>query len=612
VATPTQKRRRGRFSLILGVLAAMIALAAVAYAADIQTDADLSTSLLSPTQVSIGDNGFTIKVWAIGNLNNPSATGQATIVNKYFMATNGTITPSANVADRTTLTFTKNVNYSQNPPCGSTQATSIQGCPNNPFIVNANLVVASGTPDNTTGTVTVSNTGSTGLNADPTPDTGAVQVDAGDTTPPTLHLPANMTGLEATSSAGRVVFFAPTADDIAPAHPTVTCVPASGSTFGLGTTTVNCSATDTAGNEASGSFAVEVVDTTPPVLTLPSDITAEATGPSGAAVSYSASASDLVSSVVVSCSPASGSTFVLGTTPVDCSATDAAGNLASDSFAVTVVDTTPPTLSLPANMTVEATGASGAVVTYSASASDLVDGSVPVNCSPASGSTFALDVTTTVNCAATDATGNTANDSFTVKVVDTTGPALNLPSDITTTASSNSQKIVTYTASANDLVDGPVSITCLPASGSSFPVGQTTVNCSATDSHGNTSNGSFKIQVNYSFGGFFQPIDNGVLNKAKAGSAIPVKFSLSGDQGLNIFMSGYPTSAQVSCGNTATADLVEETVTAGQSTLNYDATSGQYIYVWKTQSAWGNSCRTLTVKLKDGTTIKQANFWFPK
>jgi hypothetical protein len=129
--------------------------------------------------------------------------------------------------------------------------------------------------------------------------------------------------------------------------------------------------------------------------------------------------------------------------------------------------------------------------------------------------------------------------------------------------------------------------------------------------HFSAASNSCSYAVKYNWKGFFQPIDMNVLNKAKAGSAIPVKFSLTGNQGLNIFATGYPTSASVTCGNTATADAIEETVTAGGSTLTYDATADQYVYVWKTTSSWANSCRTLTVKLIDGT-VHQANFWFVK
>jgi uncharacterized protein YjbI with pentapeptide repeats len=107
----------------------------------------------------------------------------------------------------------------------------------------------------------------------------------------------------------------------------------------LGATKVDCSATDKAGNKATGSFTVTVQDITPPALKLPADITTEATSASGAAVTYEASAFDAVNgSVVVTCTPASGSTFPLGATKVDCSATDKAGNKATGSFTVTVQD----------------------------------------------------------------------------------------------------------------------------------------------------------------------------------------------------------------------------------------------------------------------------------
>jgi predicted metallo-beta-lactamase superfamily hydrolase len=431
-----------------------------------------------------------------------------------------------------------------------------------------------------------------------------------DTTPPSVTVPAAIT-TEATGPSGAVVTFSASATDIVDGPVAVNCSSASGSTFALGTTTVNCSAIDAHGNTGSASFSVIVVDTTPPDLSLPANPTAEATGPSGAAVSFTATASDLVDgSVAVICSPVSGSTFALGTTTVNCSATDAHGNIASGSFTVTVVDTTPPSLSLPGNLTAEATGPSGAAVNFTATASDLVDGPVAVNCSPASGSTFALG-TTTVNCSAIDAHGNIGSGSFTITIVDTTPPSLGLPSDISVFATGNSNAIVTYSASATDLVDGPVPVNCSPASGSTFPIGQTTVNCSATDAHGNMATGSFHVNVSYNWSGFFQPIDNlPVLNRVKAGSAIPVKFSLGGNQGLNIFAAGYPVSTVTACGTTTTDD-VEATVTAGGSSLTYDALANQYIYVWKTDKLWAGTCRTLTVKLADGS-IHQANFTFTK
>jgi hypothetical protein len=80
-----------------------------------------------------------------------------------------------------------------------------------------------------------------------------------------------------------------------------------------------------------------------------------------------------------------------------------------------VVDTDPPVLNVPAPITVDATSPAGATVTFVTSAIDNVDGAVAVNCSPASGSTFAVGPTT-VTCSATDAAGNIAIATFLVTV----------------------------------------------------------------------------------------------------------------------------------------------------------------------------------------------------
>jgi uncharacterized repeat protein (TIGR01451 family) len=114
----------------------------------------------------------------------------------------------------------------------------------------------------------------------------------------------------------------------------------------------------------------------------------------------------------------------------------------------------------------------------------------------------------------------------------------------------------------------------------------------------------------YNFTGFFSPIDNPpAFNEMKAGQAAPVKFSLGGNQGLNIFAAGSPSSVQISCNTSDPVLPVEETETAGQSSLTYDSTSNQYKYTWKTESSWKNTCRQLTVTLRDGT-VHTAKFKF--
>ncbi len=105
----------------------------------------------------------------------------------------------------------------------------------------------------------------------------------------------------------------------------------------------------------------------------------------------------------------------------------------------------------------------------------------------------------------------------------------------------------------------------------------------------------------YRFAGFAPPIDNGgVWNVVKAGSAIPVKFSLGGDQGMAVIKAGSPTATETACpGGSAALDAVEETVTASQSGLTYDASADKYIYVWKTSKASAGKCYRFDLGLND-------------
>ena len=316
-----------------------------------------------------------------------------------------------------------------------------------------------------------------------------------DNTPPVISAPANITR-EATSAAGTAVTFTATATDDTDGAVPVVAVPASGSTFALGTTIVGLAASDSAGNTASASFNVTVRDTTPPAIGIPANVgPVEATGPAGASVTFTKpGATDIVDgSVAVSASPASGSTFAIGTSTVTLSASDSRGNASSRTFSVKVADTTAPVISAPADITAEATSAAGADVSYSASASDLVDGSVAVSGSPASGSTFAIG-STSVSLSASDSRGNTSSASFNVKVQDTTAPALTVPGNQVLEATSAAGAVASFTPSATDAV-GVTSLTTSVASGSTFALGSTTVTATAQDAAGNSSSGSFTIDV---------------------------------------------------------------------------------------------------------------------
>jgi hypothetical protein len=160
-------------------------------------------------------------------------------------------------------------------------------------------------------------------------------------------LPANIT-TNATSPSGAVVTYAsPTAVDEAGDSPvaTVGCTPASGSTFPIGGTTVTCTATDAddTPNTVSQSFTITVLDTDLALTGMPADITAIATGASGAVVTYPApTAVDEPgdgATATVSCSPVSGSTFAVATTTVTCTASspDDSPATVSATFTVTVL-----------------------------------------------------------------------------------------------------------------------------------------------------------------------------------------------------------------------------------------------------------------------------------
>jgi predicted extracellular nuclease len=137
-----------------------------------------------------------------------------------------------------------------------------------------------------------------------------------------------------------------------------------------------------------------------------------------------------------------------------------------------------------------------------------------------------------------------------------------------------------------------------------------TIKVQVTDDGGLTAVDTATVKVIFNWTGFFQPVDNlPALNVVNAGRAIPVKFSLGGYKGLSIFAAGYPLSQRISCDTSAPLADVEETLTAGNSSLSYSAGDDRYNYVWKTEKSWAGQCRQLVVKLVDGTT-HVANFKF--
>ena len=327
--------------------------------------------------------------------------------------------------------------------------------------------------------------------------TAAFAVTVQDTTAPEVEVPATVV-VEASGPLGTAVDLpAVTVHDAVDGSLDPHCTAISGQDFGLGDTQVTCTATDARGNIGTGTFTVRVRDTTAPVLTVPADLTLEATGPDGAVVNYPAvTAQDTVDGPLpVTCLPVSGETFGLGVTTVTCTAADAHGNTGTATFTVTVTDSTAPTLAVPANLTVEATGEDGAQVDVpDAQALDLVDLVVGVECDHGGRQRFGHGVTT-VACTATDAHGNRTSGSFTVTVTQDV-PVVQVPAKITVEATGPDGASVQYPdATATDPFGLALQPSCTPAAGSTFALGETTVTCLAADAAGGVGRNHFVVDV---------------------------------------------------------------------------------------------------------------------
>jgi hypothetical protein len=250
-------------------------------------------------------------------------------------------------------------------------------------------------------------------------------------------------------------------------------------------------------------------------------------------------------------------------------------------FVVDVIPNTPPVLTVPSSFSVEGNTTGGATVSFAVGATDAEDNPDPTPvCSPASGAFFALG-TTTVDCTVTDHHGATASGSFDVTVVDTTGPALSgVPGDQAVTTANPSGAVVSYaTPTATDVVDQNPTVSCAPSSGSTFPVGQSTVTCTATDATGNHSSGSFTVDVTY---------DPGITWSVAWGEPIGgTPATLVANQSRNV-----PVKVEIF------ANGVEQT--SGSASLRVDACGGGFSLTtalgWETSGRWGGHLDTAALR----------------
>ena len=281
-----------------------------------------------------------------------------------------------------------------------------------------------------------------------------------------------------------------------------------------GAQTYTANGVDTSGNIGSATLSFTATtsgsgDTTPPVVTVPANIIAEATSAAGRTQTFSASATDETDgSVAVACAPTSGSTFSLGTTTVSCTAQDTAGNTGSASFTITIRDTTAPTIvilgSNPATVTQGTTYNDAG-----ATASDSVSGNLTSQITTNNTVNTAVIGTYTVRYAVQDGAGNSATANRTVNVVvqtnqtsDTTAPTIVVHSPLNTTYT---QSAILLNMSASDVsgisarwfaVDGGSSVSYISPATITFANGSHTVIFYANDTSGNIASSSVTFNVN--------------------------------------------------------------------------------------------------------------------
>ena len=363
--------------------------------------------------------------------------------------------------------------------------------------------------------------------------TQTVTVTGTDTTPPTLHVPPNVSATTSTCTAtlddelgvataeddcgtvnitrsGVPTFSCPT-----PENPNKQC---ESFVFPTGTTIITYTATNSSGLSTTGTQSVTVTEDPAinPTITAPDDVTlytgAGATSCSVTVTNLDASlgtatASDNCPGVTWARSGVpGGNVFPLGNTTVTYTATDKSGNQASDTQVVTVVDNTPPVVTPPGPVTLyTGPGATSCSVTVTNLNATFGTGSATDNCAGVgavsrsgvpSGNIFPVGQTI-LTYSATDAHGNTGTATQTVTVIDNTPPVISCPANITLEPSCPTGAIATYatpTATDNCGVQSVVRSAGL-ASGSVFPIGTSTVTHTATDIYGNTSSCSFTVTV---------------------------------------------------------------------------------------------------------------------
>ena len=306
-----------------------------------------------------------------------------------------------------------------------------------------------------------------------------------DTTVPTLTIPPDLNVEAVSLQETSVAIGQATADDISDISSIANNSP---DVFPLGITVVTWNATDSYGNIATSDQIITVIDTIPPTLFVPEDIVFEVVDPVSNYIELGqAETTDQVG--IESVTNDMPDSFPFGSTTITWTVIDTSGNVSTDTQVVTIIDTSGPKISLPSDIIVEATGLSDTDVELGdATAYDIIQVDTITNDAPG---TFPLGETV-VTWTATDSSGNTATATQTVSVVDTTAPSIIAPDGVELEATSSGSIVDIGNPVYDDLVDIASVINDAP---DTFPLGETVVTWTATDSSGNTATATQTVSV---------------------------------------------------------------------------------------------------------------------
>ena len=273
-------------------------------------------------------------------------------------------------------------------------------------------------------------------------------------------------------------------------------VPPAGTLLGPGHHTIAVGAMSQNWASNGVSVALTVTDPNAPVILNATNAELLCQGGGATVDFYYITVADCDPNTTLTLSVTNGTFLPVGVYPVTTIATDTSGNSTTNSFTLSVVDPLPPTITCPADMTVSCVLGATAVQFDVASSSVCDLDAPPVVCTPPSGSVFQPGQTT-VHCVATALSGRTAECSFKVNVVlDTVPPQLaGCPADVVVQAETNTAAAPFVTPTATDNCTATVPVVCSPPAGGDFQVGETTVQCVATDASGNSASCSFKVTV---------------------------------------------------------------------------------------------------------------------